>query len=161
MKIRHVGAELLHVDRQAHTDRQTDRQTGMTRRIGAFSNFGNAPKNEDFFSTAHILSDILYEFINVLELFCIKWLISCILMYWLYRNGKCSLFSNILSRHWAASIVFTACVSVHPIPSMEYSLPIMVGAISPTANTGNQLNLCIQLRRSMESSLRGGQICSL
>ena len=38
MKIRPVGAELL------HANGQTDRQTDMTKQIVAFRNFANAPK---------------------------------------------------------------------------------------------------------------------
>jgi hypothetical protein len=47
MKIRPVGAELLHADRQ--TDRQagglTDRQTDGQKLIVAFHSFANAPEN--------------------------------------------------------------------------------------------------------------------
>jgi hypothetical protein len=39
MKIRPVGAELL------HADGQTDRQTDMTKRVVAFHDFENTPKN--------------------------------------------------------------------------------------------------------------------
>jgi hypothetical protein len=42
MKIRPVGTELFHADRQ--TDRQTEGQTDMTRTIVAFRNFASAPK---------------------------------------------------------------------------------------------------------------------
>jgi hypothetical protein len=42
MKIRPVGAELLHVDGQM--DRQTDRQTDIRKLLAAFRNFANAPK---------------------------------------------------------------------------------------------------------------------
>ena len=42
MKIRPLRAEFFHAD--GRTDRQTDRQTGMSKRIVAFRNFVNAPK---------------------------------------------------------------------------------------------------------------------
>jgi len=42
MKIRSVGAELLHACRQ--TDRQTDGRTGMTKLLVAFRNVVNAPQ---------------------------------------------------------------------------------------------------------------------
>jgi len=41
MKIRTVGAELF------HTDRQTDRQTKMTKPIVGFRNFAKAPNNKE------------------------------------------------------------------------------------------------------------------
>jgi hypothetical protein len=44
MKIRVVGAELLHVG--GRTDGRTYRQTDMTKLIVAFRNFANAPNNE-------------------------------------------------------------------------------------------------------------------
>jgi hypothetical protein len=44
MKIRPVGAEVLHLDGQ--TNRRTERQTDMTQLIVAFRNFANAPKPE-------------------------------------------------------------------------------------------------------------------
>jgi hypothetical protein len=40
MKIRPMEAELV------HADRQTDRQTDITKLVVAFRNFANAPKNE-------------------------------------------------------------------------------------------------------------------
>jgi hypothetical protein len=43
MKIRPVGAELLHADGQ--TNRQTDGQTDMRKLIIAIRNFANTPKN--------------------------------------------------------------------------------------------------------------------
>jgi hypothetical protein len=43
MKIRVVGAELFHEG--GRTDRQTDRQTDMTKLIVGFGNFSNASKN--------------------------------------------------------------------------------------------------------------------
>jgi len=43
MKIRPVGAELFHADRQ--TDRQTNAQTDMTKIKVALRNFANAPMN--------------------------------------------------------------------------------------------------------------------
>jgi hypothetical protein len=42
MKIRPVGAELLHADKR--TDEQTDRQTGLLKLIVAFSSVSKAPK---------------------------------------------------------------------------------------------------------------------
>ena len=45
MKIRSVGAELIHEDRQ--TDRQTDRRTDMTKLTVAFLTFANAPKKQN------------------------------------------------------------------------------------------------------------------
>jgi hypothetical protein len=54
MKIRRVGADLFHSDGQTHrdglTDRQTDRETDMTKLIFAFRNFSNAPKTLRNFS---------------------------------------------------------------------------------------------------------------
>jgi hypothetical protein len=44
MKIRPVGAELFHADRQ--TDGRTEGQTDMTKLTVTFRNFANAPKNE-------------------------------------------------------------------------------------------------------------------
>jgi len=44
MKIRSLGAELFHVDRQ--TDGRTDGRTDVTKPIVAFRNSANAPKNE-------------------------------------------------------------------------------------------------------------------
>jgi len=43
MKIRPVGVELSHADRQI--GRQADRQTDMTKLIDAFGDFPNAPSN--------------------------------------------------------------------------------------------------------------------
>jgi len=54
MRIRLLGAELLHVDERTdrQTDRETDRQTGgqtqMTKLTAAFSNFSNAAKNRKY-----------------------------------------------------------------------------------------------------------------
>ena len=50
MKMRPMGAELFHADRQmdGRTDRQTDRQTDMTKLIVTFRNFVNAPKKVSF-----------------------------------------------------------------------------------------------------------------
>jgi hypothetical protein len=42
MKIRRVVVELFHANTQ--TERETDRQTDMTKVIIAFHNFGRAPK---------------------------------------------------------------------------------------------------------------------
>ena len=44
MKIRQMGAQLYHTDRQTdgRADRQTDRQTDMTRLIVAYRNFAKA-----------------------------------------------------------------------------------------------------------------------
>jgi Fe-S-cluster formation regulator IscX/YfhJ len=52
MKLRSVGDELFHVD--GRIDRQTDRQTDMTKVIVAFRNFVNAPikSNTDFRSSS-------------------------------------------------------------------------------------------------------------
>jgi len=44
MKIRTVGARLLHEDRW--TDRQTEGRTDMTKLIVAFNKFANAPNNK-------------------------------------------------------------------------------------------------------------------
>ena len=44
MKIRPVGAELLHAD--GETGGRTDRQTDMTKPIVSFRNFAKARKNE-------------------------------------------------------------------------------------------------------------------
>jgi hypothetical protein len=46
MKILSGGAELFYADEQTEgwTDRETDRQTDMTKLIVAFRNFANAPK---------------------------------------------------------------------------------------------------------------------
>jgi len=47
-KIRLVGSESFHVDRQLHrqrrTDKQTERQADVTKLIAAFRNFANVPK---------------------------------------------------------------------------------------------------------------------
>jgi hypothetical protein len=43
MKMRPLGTELFHAD--GRTDRQTDRQAGMTKLTVAFRNFANAPTN--------------------------------------------------------------------------------------------------------------------
>jgi hypothetical protein len=43
MKIRRVGAELFLAD--GRTNRQTDRQTDLTKLAVAFRNFANAPKS--------------------------------------------------------------------------------------------------------------------
>jgi predicted metal-dependent phosphotriesterase family hydrolase len=47
MKILPVGAELFHADgrRGKQTDRQTDRQAGMMKLIGAYRNFTKTRKN--------------------------------------------------------------------------------------------------------------------
>jgi len=47
MKIRPVGAELLHVEgwTDERMDRQTDRHTDMAKLVAVFFNFANAPKN--------------------------------------------------------------------------------------------------------------------
>jgi hypothetical protein len=42
MEIRQVAAELFHAD--GRTDRQTDKQAGLTKLIFAFRNFAKAPK---------------------------------------------------------------------------------------------------------------------
>ena len=49
--MRPLGAELFH----AETDRQTDRQTKMTKLIVSFRNFANAPKNDPQ-KSSHCLS---------------------------------------------------------------------------------------------------------
>jgi Fe-S-cluster formation regulator IscX/YfhJ len=66
-EIRPVGAELFHEGGQA--DRETDRQTDMTKLIVAFRNFENAPKNTNgetsqkpMTSTAIILTLILNQY---------------------------------------------------------------------------------------------------
>jgi hypothetical protein len=47
MKIRLVGAELLHAEgwTDERTDRQTIRQTDVTKLVDVFRNFVNAPKD--------------------------------------------------------------------------------------------------------------------
>jgi hypothetical protein len=47
MKIRPVGAELLHADRRQ--DGWTDGQTDMTKLVVVFRNFANAPKNDKLY----------------------------------------------------------------------------------------------------------------
>jgi hypothetical protein len=119
IKIYPVGAELL------HSDRRTDRRDDVDSR---FSNSANAPKNEDTVFHSTCCLTFLKSCFNVLEFHYMKCLISCNCSYWLCRNGKCSLFWNVLSFHWPASIVFSAWVSGLSITTMEYSLPIMLGA---------------------------------
>ena len=48
MKIRPLGAELLHAD--GRTDGRTDRPTDMTKLVFTFRNFANAPENGCTFS---------------------------------------------------------------------------------------------------------------
>ena len=52
MKIRPVGAELFHVDRQ--TDRRTNGQTEKTKSVVVFRNFPNVSKNIIFISLVRV-----------------------------------------------------------------------------------------------------------
>jgi hypothetical protein len=54
MKILPVGAELLHVDGRTDRDRQTERQTDMTKLIVAFRDSANDP--EDYSITRFMFS---------------------------------------------------------------------------------------------------------
>jgi hypothetical protein len=55
MKIRPVGAELF------HSDRQTDRQTDMTKPRVSFHYFSNAPKKS--FATYHLICIFALSFV--------------------------------------------------------------------------------------------------
>jgi len=79
VKIRLVGAEFFHADRQTHrrtdglTDKQTDIQEDMTKLIAAFRNLANVPENvtsacfrssstwEIFFCTLLVIESIVKE----------------------------------------------------------------------------------------------------
>jgi hypothetical protein len=67
MKIRLLGAELLHADgrKDGRTDRQTERHIGMTKLIVAFRSFANTPTSQTQICALWACSIILMGFVII------------------------------------------------------------------------------------------------